>query len=156
MKGISFLPPHSQTQLKERAAHNWLLAGLKASTNRLMACSYQLSQPITQPCIASYHSRESQKAETAIDFWLAGQPHLSTFEFGGHTNLAGLSLLDIRASLDSPIYFLEWPTIEICCIFVPKSVQICLQSSKIRPPNSNVDKCDPPRKTQNLQQIQGS
>ena len=24
---------------------------------------------------------------------------------------------------------------------VPKSVQICLQSSKIRPPNSNVDKC---------------
>ena len=67
--------------------------------------------------------------------------HLSTFEFGGHANLAGLSLLDIRASLDSPIYFLEWPTIEICCIFVPKSVQICLQSSKIRPPNSNVDKC---------------
>ena len=32
-------------------------------------------------------------------------------------------------------------TIEICCIFVPKIVQICLQSSKIRPPNSNVDKC---------------
>ena len=63
------------------------------------------------------------------------------FEFGGHANLAGLSLLDIRASLDSPIYFPEWPTIEICCIFVPKSVQICLQSSKIRPPNSNVDKC---------------
>ena len=28
--------------------------------------------------------------------------HLSTFEFGGHANLAGLSLLDIRASLDSP------------------------------------------------------
>ena len=67
--------------------------------------------------------------------------HLSTFEFGGHANLAGLSLLDIRASLDSSLYFLEWPTIEICCIFVPKSVQICLQSSKIRPPNSNVDKC---------------
>ena len=67
--------------------------------------------------------------------------HLSTFEFGGHANLAGLSLLDLRASLDSPIYFPEWPTIEICCIFVPKSVQICLQSSKIRPPNSNVDKC---------------
>ena len=63
------------------------------------------------------------------------------FEFGGHANLAGLSLLDIRASLDSPIYFPEWPTIEICCIFVPQSVQICLQSSKIRPPNLNVDKC---------------
>ena len=70
-----------------------------------------------------------------------GGAHLSTFEFGGHANLAGLSLLDIRASLDSPIYSLEWPTIEICCIFVPKSVQICLQSSKIHPPNSNVDKC---------------
>ena len=55
--------------------------------------------------------------------------------------MAGLSLLDIRASLDSPIYSLEWPTIEICCIFVPKSVQICLQSSKICPPNSNVSKC---------------
>ena len=67
--------------------------------------------------------------------------HLTMFEFGGHANLAGLSLLDIRASLDSPIYFPEWPTIEICCIFVPKSVQICLQSSKIRPPNSNIDKC---------------
>ena len=68
--------------------------------------------------------------------------HLTMFEFGGHANLAGLSLLDIRASLDSPIYFPEWPTIEICCIFVPKSVQICLQSSKICPPNSNVDKCE--------------
>ena len=67
--------------------------------------------------------------------------HLSMFEFGGHANLAGLSLLDIRASLDSPTYFPEWPTIEICCIFVPKSVQICLQSSKIRPPNSNVNNC---------------
>ena len=65
--------------------------------------------------------------------------HLTMFEFGGHANLAGLSLLDIRASLDSPIYFPEWPTIEICCIFVPQSVQICLQSSKIRPPNSNID-----------------
>ena len=31
--------------------------------------------------------------------------HLTMFEFGGHANLAGLSLLDIRASLDSPIYF---------------------------------------------------
>ena len=70
-----------------------------------------------------------------------GEAHLTMFEFGGHANLAGLSLLDIRASLDSPIYFPEWPTIEICCIFVPKSVQICLQSSKIRLPNSNLDKC---------------
>ena len=67
--------------------------------------------------------------------------HLTMFEFGGHANLAGLSLLDIRASLDSPIYFPEWPAIEIGCIFVPKKVQICLQSSKIRPPNSNVDNC---------------
>ena len=39
--------------------------------------------------------------------------HLTMFEFGGHANLAGLSLLDITASLDSPIYLLEWPTIEI-------------------------------------------
>ena len=72
---------------------------------------------------------------------LLSAANLSTFEFGGHANLVGLSLLDVRASLDSPIHFLEWFAIEIGCIFVPKSVQICLQSSKICPPNSNVDKC---------------
>ena len=39
-----------------------------------MVCSYQLLQPFTQPYIASYSSNESQKAETAIHFKLAGYP----------------------------------------------------------------------------------
>ena len=43
--------------------------------------------------------------------------HLTTFEFGGHANLGGLTLLDIRTSLDSPIYFLGRFSITICCIF---------------------------------------
>ena len=59
---------------------------------------------------------------------------------GGHANLAGLSLLDIRTSLDSPINFLGRFAIEICRIFVHLSVKFCLQNSKNRPPNSIVHK----------------
>ena len=67
--------------------------------------------------------------------------HLPTFEFGGHTNLAGLTLLDVWVSLVLYVFFPGRLAIEICCIFVQESVQICLQSSKIRPPNLNVYKC---------------
>ena len=76
----------------------------------------------------------------SINFW-RGHAHLSTFEFGGHANLGCLTLLDIKTSLDGPIHLQGGLSMEICCINVQQSLQICLQSSKIRPPNSNVDKC---------------
>ena len=78
-----------------------------------------------------------------FDFFDRNAPraHLSTFEFGGHANLGCLTLLDIKTSLDGPIHLQGGLSMEICCINVQQSLQICLQSSKIRPPNSNIDKC---------------
>ena len=41
--------------------------------------------------------------------------HLSMFEFGGHANLAGSTLLNMGTSLNSPLLFQGRLVIKICC-----------------------------------------
>ena len=57
------------------------------------------------------------------------------FEFGGHVNLAGLTLFDTQTTMNSPLYFPGRPSVKIKVKKCPESAQIFPQSLQIRPPN---------------------